>query len=68
MLIGGMTAFGQAMVNTGTDRFFGNLILGAAGSLGVHGILAAFFVLTVLPIALATAPGLGANPELSRLW
>lgn len=76
LLIGGMTSFGQAMVNTGTDRFLADLIIKATGPLGAYGILAGFFILTValtqplsnaaaalavLPIALATAESLGAN-------
>ncbi len=78
LLIGGMTSFGQAMVNTGTDRFLANLIVRATGPLGAYGILAGFFVLTValtqplsnaaaalavLPIALATAESLGVSPR-----
>ena len=78
VLIGGMTAFGQAMVNTGTDKFLAGLVLDAAGHFGARGILAGFFVLTVLltqplsnaaaaltvlPIAVATAERLGVDPR-----
>jgi di/tricarboxylate transporter len=78
MLIGGMTGFGRAMVNTGTDKFLADLMLGATGSLGTYGILTGFLILTVLltqplsnaaaaltvlPIALATADRIGCNPR-----
>ncbi len=78
MLIGAMTAFGQAMINTGADRFLADLILEAARPFGVRGILAGFFVLTVgltqplsnaaaalavLPIAVATAESMNADPR-----
>lgn len=78
MLIGGMTGFGRAMVNTGTDKFLADLLVKATGSLGIYGVLAGFLVLTValtqplsnaaaalavLPIALATAEKMGANPR-----
>ncbi len=78
MLIGGMTGFGRAMVNTGTDRFLADLMLKATGHFGVHGVLAGFLVLTValtqplsnaaaaltvLPIAVATAEKMGVNPR-----
>ncbi len=76
LLIGGMTSFGQAMVNTGTDHFLADVLIKVTGHLGAYGILAGFFVLTValtqplsnaaaalavLPIALATAETLGVN-------
>ncbi|NWG11933.1 MAG: SLC13 family permease [Acidobacteria bacterium] len=78
MLIGAMTAFGQAMVNTGADRFLADLILEATRPFGVRAILAGFFVLTVgltqplsnaaaalavLPIAVATAESMHADPR-----
>lgn len=78
MMIGGMTGFGQAMVTTGADRYLANIVMTSLGGLGTHGILAGFFILTValsqplsnaasalavLPIALAAAEGLGANPR-----
>jgi di/tricarboxylate transporter len=78
MLIGAMTGFGQAMVNTGADKFLADQLLGITGQFGPRAILAGFFVLTValsqplsnaaaalavLPIALATATLLGVNPR-----
>ena len=78
MLIGAMTGFGQAMVNTGADVFLADVILKLTGSFGPLAILAGFFVLTValsqplsnaaaalavLPIALATAERLHSNPR-----
>ncbi len=78
VLIGGMTAFGTAMEKTGTAAFLSELIVQALGPLGVHGILAGFFVLTiiltqpmsnaaaalvVLPVAITTAEVLGSNPR-----
>ena len=78
VLIGGMTAFGQAMVNTGTDRFLAGLVIDAAGHFGPRGLLMGFYLLTValtqplsnaaaaltvLPIALATAERTGADPR-----
>src|SRR5688572_28233894 len=76
ILIGGMTAFGTAMVKTGTADLLANGIVGLLNPLGVHGILAGFVVLTilltqpmsnaaaalvVLPVALQSAQALGAN-------
>jgi di/tricarboxylate transporter len=78
VLIGAMTAFGQAMVRTGADVFLADQVVAALRSFGPRGVLAGFFVLTValsqplsnaaaalavLPIALATAERLGANPR-----
>ncbi len=78
ILIGGMTGFGRAMVNTGTDRFLADLMLKATGYFGVYGVLVGFLVLTialtqplsnaaaaltVLPIAIATAEKMGVNPR-----
>lgn len=78
VMIGAMTAFGQAMVVTGADKFLADIILKVLGNLGTHAVLAGFFVLTValsqplsnaaaalavLPAALATADRLGANPR-----
>jgi di/tricarboxylate transporter len=78
MLIGAMTGFGQAMVNTGADRFLADQLLKLTGQFGPIAILGGLFVLTValsqplsnaaaaltvLPIALATAEQLGANPR-----
>lgn len=76
ILIGGMTAFGQAMVETGAARLLADGIVGWLEPLGVMPILAGFFVLTilltqpmsnaaaalvVLPVALETARTLGVN-------
>lgn len=76
ILIGGMTAFGTAMVKTGTAEMLANGIVNVLEPYGVHAILAGFFILTVLltqpmsnaaaalvvlPVALKTAAALGAN-------
>jgi di/tricarboxylate transporter len=78
IMIGGMTAFGQALVATGADTFLADLIVKTSGLFGTYGILMGFFVLTValsqplsnaaaalavLPVALASAESLGANPR-----
>jgi len=78
ILIGGMTAFGVAMDKTGTATFLSGIIAQAFGPFGVIGILAGFFVLTilltqpmsnaaaalvVLPVAISTAEMLGCNPR-----
>ena len=78
IVIGAMTAFGQAMITTGADKFLAALIVNFVGNTGPMGLLAAFFVLTVvlsqplsnaaaalavLPTALATAEKIGANPR-----
>jgi len=78
IVIGAMTAFGQAMITTGADKFLAALIVNFVGNTGPMGLLAAFFVLTVvlsqplsnaaaalavLPTALATAERIGANPR-----
>ena len=78
IVIGAMTAFGQAMITTGADKFLAALIVNFVGNFGPMGLLAAFFVLTVvlsqplsnaaaalavLPTALATAERIGANPR-----
>jgi len=78
ILIGGMTAFGVAMEKTGTAEFLSQLILHYLSPLGVHGILAGFFLLTilltqpmsnaaaalvVLPIAVKTAQLIGCEPR-----
>ena len=76
VLIGGMTAFGTAMVKTGAAELLANGIVSVLEPFGVHAILAGFVVLTilltqpmsnaaaalvVLPVALQTARMLGAN-------
>jgi len=76
ILIGGMTAFGTAMVKTGAAELLANGIVSVLEPYGVMAILAGFVVLTilltqpmsnaaaalvVLPIALHTARVLGAN-------
>jgi di/tricarboxylate transporter len=78
IMIGGMTAFGQALVATSADKFLADLIVKTSGLLGTHGILMGFFILTValsqplsnaaaalavLPVALASAESLGTNPR-----
>ncbi len=78
IVIGAMTAFGQAMITTGADKFLAALIVNFVGNFGPMGLLAAFFALTVvlsqplsnaaaalavLPTALATAEKVGANPR-----
>ena len=76
VLIGGMTAFGTAMVKTGAAELLANGIVSVLEPFGVMAILAGFVVLTilltqpmsnaaaalvVLPVALHTARVLGAN-------
>ncbi len=78
ILIGGMTGFGRAMVNTGTDRFLADFMIKATGHFGLQGVMAGFLILTVvltqplsnaaaaltvLPIAIATAEKMGVNPR-----
>ncbi len=76
ILIGGMTAFGAAMSNTGAANYLADLIVRWFEPMGLVAILAGFFVLTiiltqpmsnaaaalvVLPVAITTAQKLGAN-------
>ena len=78
ILIGGMTAFGQAMSDTKTDELLADLILKATGGFGPYGVMAGFMVLTilltqpmsnaaaalvVLPVALKAAAQIHANPQ-----
>ncbi|MBC3542164.1 SLC13 family permease [Rufibacter sediminis] len=78
ILIGGMTAFGMAMENTGADKFLANGIVNLLEPFGTIVILAGFVLLTVfltqpmsnaaaalvvLPVALQTALQLDANPR-----
>ncbi len=75
-LVGGMLSLGFAMENTGTARYLADLLLGALGSFGPLGLLAGIYLLSALitqpmsnaaavvlmvPIAIDTALGLGAN-------
>jgi di/tricarboxylate transporter len=76
ILIGGMTAFGTAMDKTGAAAFLATWIVHLLQPFGEMVILAGFFLLTmiltqpmsnaaaalvVLPVAIETAQGLGAN-------
>jgi di/tricarboxylate transporter len=76
ILIGGMTAFGTAMVKTGAAEYLAGHIVGLLQPFGIMAILAGFFVLTilltqpmsnaaaalvVLPVAIETAEKLGAS-------
>lgn len=76
ILIGGMTAFGQAMTATKSADFLADLVLQLTGGLGPFWVMVGFFVLTialtqpmsnaasalvVLPIALKAAERMGAN-------
>jgi di/tricarboxylate transporter len=76
ILIGGMTAFGQAMGNSGAAQLLASAINESLGSLGPHAVLAGFCLLTVLltqpmsnaaaalvtlPVALQTAVQMGVN-------
>ncbi|MDQ3115727.1 MAG: SLC13 family permease, partial [Verrucomicrobiota bacterium] len=78
ILIGGMTAFGTAMENTGAAEYLAKGIVGALEPFGILSIMAGFFLLTilltqpmsnaaaalvVLPIAISTAKQLDANPR-----
>lgn len=75
-LVGGMLSMGTAMENTGTAQFLANLLLGTFGDFGPLGLLAGVYLLSaaitqpmsnaaavvlIVPIALDTALGLGAN-------
>jgi di/tricarboxylate transporter len=77
VLLGSIIPLGLAMLETGTATFLANALLNATASLGLHGMLAAFFVLTTVltsvisnnaaavvltPIAIATAAGLDVSP------
>jgi di/tricarboxylate transporter len=78
ILIGGMTAFGVAMEKTGAAEFLAKWIVTILHPLGPRGIMAGFFVLTilltqpmsnaaaalvVLPVALSSAGALHVNPR-----
>lgn len=77
ILIGGMSAFGIAMVNSGADTFLSSFIVDIFQPLGPRGVLFGFMVLTVLltqpmsnaaaalvvlPIAIQTAHLFHVNP------
>jgi len=77
ILIGGMTAFGTAMTNSGAAEMLAGFITGGLQSWGPHAVLAGFCVLTVLltqglsnaaaalvvlPIALRSAESLAVSP------
>jgi di/tricarboxylate transporter len=76
ILIGGMTAFGAAIEQTGAAKLLANAIDTLLSPLGVMGVMAGYFVLTilltqpmsnaaaalvVLPVALQSARDLGVN-------
>ena len=78
ILIGGMTGFGKAMETSGAAQLLANGVVGALGGLGHFGIMAGFFILTViltqpmsnaaaalvvLPIAISTALQTHADPR-----
>jgi di/tricarboxylate transporter len=78
ILIGGMTAFGQALSETKADELLADLVLNLTGHFGAIGVMAGFMVLTilltqpmsnaaaalvVLPVALKAAERLGSNPH-----
>lgn len=78
ILIGGMTAFGTAMENSGAADFLAEGIVNMMGSFGKLAVLAGFVILTVLltqpmsnaaaalvivPVALRTAAELNADPR-----
>ncbi|WP_299820804.1 SLC13 family permease [uncultured Pontibacter sp.] len=78
ILIGGMTAFGSAMENSGAADFLAEGIVNLMGPLGKTAVLAGFVVLTVVltqpmsnaaaalvivPVALRAAIELGADPR-----
>jgi di/tricarboxylate transporter len=76
ILIAGMTAFGTAMEKTGAATLLGQWVVAFLGPLGAMGVMAGFFILTilltqpmsnaaaalvVLPIALSAAREMGVN-------
>jgi di/tricarboxylate transporter len=75
-LVAGMLPLGMAMDETGTAQYLANIILGAVGDLGPAALLAGVYILAALitqamsnaaaivlivPIAIDTAMGVGAN-------
>ncbi|AKD01852.1 SLC13 family permease [Pontibacter korlensis] len=78
ILIGGMTAFGTAMENSGAADFLAEGIVDLLGALGKVAVLGGFILLTVIltqpmsnaaaalvvvPVALRTAESLGSDPR-----
>lgn len=78
ILIGGMTAFGVAMQQTGAAGWLADVIAAHGAGLGPRAVLAGFVLLTmlltqpmsnaaavlvVLPVAIDTAHGLGVDPR-----
>ncbi len=78
ILIGGMSAFGIALTNTGGDKFIAEKITNLLAPFGNYALLAGFMIITVLltqpmsnaasvlvvlPIALQSAIELGLNPR-----
>ncbi|MCP5534770.1 MAG: anion permease [Akkermansiaceae bacterium] len=78
ILVGGMTAFGTAMEKTGAAELLASWVTGALSPYGVSAVLAGFLLLTivltqpmsnaaaalvVLPVAMASAAELGADPR-----
>jgi len=78
ILIGGMTAFGTAMANSGADQMLAQLVVGSLEPFGALAVLAGFSILTVvltqpmsnaaaalvvLPVALKAAETMHASPR-----
>jgi len=78
ILIGGMTAFGTAMENSGAAKYLANGIVDLLSPFGKMGVLAGFIFLTVfltqpmsnaaaalviVPVAIQTATTLGSDPR-----
>lgn len=78
MVIGGMTALGAAMEETGAADLLAHQLTGLASTFGIPAVLAAFVVLTmlltqplsnaaaalvVLPVAVSTATEIGIDPR-----
>lgn len=77
VLIGGMSAFATAMINTKADVYISDIMISLFQGLGPHGIMFGFMLVTViltqpmsnaasalvvLPVALQSAQALGVNP------
>ncbi len=78
ILIGGMSAFGVALTNTGGDKYIAEKIIHLLSPLGNYGLMAGFMLITVLltqpmsnaasvlvvlPIALEAAIEIGVDPR-----